>query len=48
VLDAFAGTGTTLVAAQQLGRSAIGIENDHNYVSTMRKRLDAIKNARGE
>jgi site-specific DNA-methyltransferase (adenine-specific) len=39
VLDPFAGTGTTLVAAQQLGHTGIGIEIDRQYVERAVARL---------
>lgn len=39
VLDPLAGTGTTLVAAHQLGRNPIGIEIDPNYVKIIKNRL---------
>jgi DNA modification methylase len=39
VLDPFAGTGTTLIAARQLGRDAIGIEPSPDYCGMMRRRL---------
>ncbi|WP_248896101.1 DNA-methyltransferase [Haloplanus halobius] len=39
VVDPFAGTGTTCVAAQQLGRHYLGIEIDEEYVEICRERL---------
>jgi DNA modification methylase len=39
VLDPFAGSGTTLLAAQQLDRDAIGIDLNAEYVELMRTRL---------
>ncbi len=39
VLDPFAGSGTTLVAARQLGRKCVGIELDSRYADTARLRL---------
>ena len=41
VLDPFLGAGTTLVAAQRLGCSGVGIEVDQQYVKTS---LERIKN----
>jgi DNA modification methylase len=39
VLDPFAGTGSTLVAARRLGRSSVGIEISEKYTALARERL---------
>ena len=43
VLDPFAGTGTTLVTAHQLGRISIGVEIDPKNAKMIQKRLKEIR-----
>jgi len=42
VLDAFAGSGSTLVAAEKTGRFGYGIEIDPHYVDTIIRRFKAV------
>jgi site-specific DNA-methyltransferase (adenine-specific) len=42
VLDPFAGTATTLVAAAQAGRNAIGVEVDLKYLKLAKRRLNEL------
>ena len=43
VLDPFCGSGTTLVAAVECGRRAIGIDRDPTAIEIARERLDAAR-----
>ena len=45
VLDPFAGTGTTLVVAEQISRQSIGIEIDPENVKCVKDRLENIREA---
>ncbi len=45
VLDAFAGSGTTLIAAEKTGRRGYGIELDPRYCDVIIRRLQAAENA---
>jgi len=44
VLDPFSGSGTTAVAAYQLGRNYVGVEISKSYVEKAQKRLADLKN----
>jgi DNA modification methylase len=41
VLDPFAGTGTTTLAASRVGRHSIGVEIDTHYFASLRQCLAA-------
>jgi DNA modification methylase len=47
VLDAFCGSGSTLVAARQMGRRFIGIDLDPAHHHTARQRLAGMRNSIG-
>ena len=42
VLDPFAGSGSTLIAAEQEGFTAIGIEQSAEYIEIAERRLEAV------
>lgn len=43
ILDPFCGSGTTILAAKQLGIDAIGIEREEQYAQIARKRIESYK-----
>jgi len=45
VLDMFAGSGSTLIAAKQEGFNYIGIERESDYVKIAEARLKAVDNS---
>ena len=48
VLDAFGGSGTTLVAAERTGRRGRAIEIEPRYVDTIVKRMEAVTKQKAE
>ncbi|MFA5014317.1 MAG: site-specific DNA-methyltransferase [Actinomycetota bacterium] len=42
ILDPFAGTGTTLVRARELGRNVLGFDGKQEYVNIVNNKLDSI------
>ena len=48
LLDPFAGSGSTIIAAHQLGVKAIGIEKQAEYVEIANKRLEYYKSFKEE
>lgn len=44
ILDPFVGSGTTLIAAQDLNRNAVGFDLQENYVELCKKRLNTNNN----
>ena len=42
VLDCFAGSGSTLVAAQRLGRRSVGADLSSSYLALAKKRLEGV------
>ena len=47
VLDCFCGSGTTLIAANELNRNWIGIDGSEHAIEVAKRRLDAAAGERG-
>lgn len=48
VLDPFAGSGTTLLAAEELGNPSLGFDLDESYQEVFQKRVIAVKESSNE
>lgn len=48
VLDAFGGSGTTIIAAEQMGRKAIVMEKDPKYVDVIITRWEELTGKKAE
>ena len=48
VLDPFMGSGTTAVAARELGRKFVGFDTSEEYVAMARNRLSSVKQERSQ
>jgi DNA modification methylase len=44
VVDPFAGTGTTAVAAAETGRNSVSVEIEPMYVDLIERRVEGMKN----
>ncbi|MFA5775890.1 MAG: DNA methyltransferase, partial [Ilumatobacteraceae bacterium] len=44
VLDPFAGSGSTLAAAEAVGYESIGVEIDPHYIEVARRAISALRN----
>lgn len=43
ILDPFAGSGTTLVAAIMEGMDSVGIEKEDSYIPIIKARIDGVQ-----